>query len=237
MIQFKQESIDEEFDKGFEKLNEFSDVQGIFELRDLITSYKTSNRYKFVGENIKVDLSQECFDNSKKIPLISYAKKELGSIKFLIGKSNISFTSFIGLCSVIAFSCACDFNRDLTYGERIKVLNSSLIPKLTLAQEDFEDLKTWNLDKKFFKSLSEVKWDNRAKKLHKTIRNGCWFAIQLQHMIERAPNAQFGFCARYLASSHVLTHNFDKVMPENIINGWLLTFKIFDSDLRHYIFE
>lgn len=272
MIQFEQESIDEEFDKGYEALNEFIDVNGLLDLRDLIMTFKTNERCKFLGETFKEDLSRECLNNSKKIPLINYAKKELGSFKFLISKSNLSFTSFIGLCSVIVFSCGCDFKRKLSDEEIFTILNSDLISKLSLNQDfkeilsqDFENinlesfdnvkLKSSNninleycdnienksfskdLDRDFFKKLSTVKWDDRAKKLHYTIKEGCWFGVQLQHLIEPGPYSQFGFSARYLASCNVLVNNRDEVLVEDIVNAWFLTFKLFQEDLRPYIFK
>lgn len=236
MIQFKQESIDEEFEKGYEALNDFIDVEGLVDLRDLIMSFKLSERFKFLGETFKEDLSKECFNYNNKIPLINYAKKELGSFKFLIAKSNLSFTSFIGICSIIAFSCGCDFKRDLSSDEIFKILNSDLISKLSLCQDLESDLDK-ELDRDFFKKLSTVKWDSRAKKLHSTIKEDCFFGVQLQHLIEPGPYAQFGFATRYLASCNVLVNNRDEVLVEDIVNAWFLTFKLFQDDLRGYIFK
>lgn len=263
MIQFEQESIDEEFERGFEALNDFIDINGLLDLRDLIMTFKSSERCEFLGATFKEDLSKECLNNSKKIDLINYAKKELGSFKFLITKSNLSFTSFIGLCSVIVFSCGCDFKRELSSDEIFKILNSDLISKLTLGLlrlDNFEDIlnlyqdlednnekcsdinnltqnHTKELNQEFFKKLSSVKWDKRAKKLHNTIKEGCWFGVQLQHLIEPGPYAQFGFAARYLASCNVLVNNRDEVLAEDIVNAWFLTFKLFQEDLRPYIFK
>ena len=96
---------------------------------------------------------------------------------------------------------------------------------------------TKELNQEFFKKLSSVKWDKRAKKLHTTIKEGCWFGVQLQHLIEPGPYAQFGFSARYLASCNVLVNNRDEVLVEDIVNAWFLTFKLFQEDLRPYIFK
>lgn len=265
MIQFEQKSIDEEFERGYEALYEFIDVEGLVDLRDLIMSFKISERCKFLGETFKEDLSKECLSYTNEIPLINYAKKELGSFKFLITKSNLSFTSFIGLCSIIAFSCGCDFKRKLSSDEIFQILSSDLISKLTLGYgfdnidssnlslgESFDSINSSNLslgqdfqnksdfkelNREFFKKLSTIKWDNRAKKLHTTIKEGCWFGVQLQHLIETGPYAQFGFSARYLASCNVLANNRDEVLAEDIVNAWFLTFKLFHNDLCEYIFK
>lgn len=266
MIQFEQESIDEEFERGYEALYEFIDVEGLVDLRDLIMSFKISERCKFLGETFKEDLSKECLSYTNEIPLINYAKKELGSFKFLITKSNLSFTSFIGLCSIIAFSCGCDFKRKLSSDEIFQILSSDLISKLTLGYgfdnidssnlslgecfesnsyssnlslgQDFQNNSDFKeLNREFFKKLSTIKWDNRAKKLHATIKEGCWFGVQLQHLIEPGPYAQFGFSARYLASCNVLANNRNEVLAEDIVNAWFLTFKLFHNDLREYIFK
>ena len=251
MIQFEQKSIDEEFERGYEALYEFIDVEGLVDLRDLIISFKTSERCKFLGETFKEDLSKECLSYTNEIPLINYAKKELGSFKFLITKSNLSFTSFIGFCSIIAFSCGCDFKRKLSSDEIFQILSSDLISKLSLGYgfdnidssnlslgQDFQNKSDFKeLNREFFKKLSTIKWDNRAKKLHTTIKEGCWFGVQLQHLIEPGPYAQFGFSARYLASCNVLANNRDEVLAEDIVNAWFLTFKLFHNDLREYIFK
>ena len=250
MIQFEQKVIDEEFEKGYNALNEFIDVEGLVDLRDLVLSFKINERYKFLGEMFKEDLSKECLNHANNIPLINYAKKELGSFKFLITKSNLSFTSFIGLCSVIAFSCGCDFKRKLSSDEIFKILSSNLISNLTLGLDNLEEVETLDdkniekisssskdLNRDFFNKLSTIKWDSRAKKLHNTIKEGCWFGIQLQHLIEPGPYAQFAFAARYLASCNVLVNNKDEVLVEDIVNAWFLTFELFQKDLRPLIFD
>ena len=50
--------VDEEFQKGYDGLSEFSHVRGVLELRDLILSFRTNERYIFISKIVDYNMYQ-----------------------------------------------------------------------------------------------------------------------------------------------------------------------------------
>ena len=50
--------VDEEFQKGYDGLSEFSHVRGVLELRDLILSFRTNERYIFISKIVDYDTAK-----------------------------------------------------------------------------------------------------------------------------------------------------------------------------------
>lgn len=44
-----------------------------------------------------------------------------------------------------------------------------------------------------------------------------------------------GICSKFLSGCYAFADGRYEVIPEDIINGWILTLKLFDIDLRPYI--
>lgn len=238
MVKLNQDFIDEEFVKSYNNLNEFLDVPDMLELRDLLVSLKNNERYIYISKHVDYDAFHDMNILKKEIKIFRDAEKGLGDWGFIFSKSKLSNGAVASVHSIILYSCVCEFQRELTKEEKEKIYKCDLVHKLTLGQENFLNIKNYDIiDKDFFKNINKIKWNKRANKLNKTIYNGYWYVLSLEYELHHYPHSKFGICADYLACCRVYMDGRDEIMPEDLVKSWLLTLKLFLSDLRPYIFN
>ncbi len=56
MVKINQDYINEEFKKDYGKINEFSHILGMLELRDLLVSFRTNERHIFISKNVDYEM-------------------------------------------------------------------------------------------------------------------------------------------------------------------------------------
>lgn len=227
--------VDEEFQKGYDGLSEFSHVRGVLELRDLILSFRTNERYIFISKIVDYDMYQVVDANKRNVEWIQNAKG-LESLKYWISSLMLSFNSFAAVYSVIVFSCVCTFGRNLNPIEIESVIFSDFVARLTLNPKNLNEYPNVSiLTKDFFRNLRDLKLDETAKKIHKRIYNDYFSYLSIEHSLYFKADIKFTLCAQYLARCFTFHDNRDIVTPEDIVKGWTLTLNLFLTDLRPYI--
>lgn len=230
--------VNEEFIKGYESLNEYTDVPGLIELRELLESYRDDDHLRFIGEKALLELAYLGVEYENKSKFFRDAFFAFGALKWIFRLSDMAFSAFLGVYSMIGYSCAYELQRELSDDEKVKIIESSLACKISLGLDNFEDVENWrDVNKKFFKKVAAVKWEKRARKLHNAIHDAYIYNFGCLFRMDNETVAQFALCSRYLASCAAVAKGQTTVSPEGIVNAWFLTFKLLHTDLTSYVFD
>lgn len=232
---FPPEFLEEKFEESLVELGEFSDVQGIDEFTDLLINHRNNEKLIILSKLVDGNFYKK-IDKSKNIEIIKNAKKEMDSLR-IFKSSNVLFSMFACVYDIIAYSCISELGRELTSNEFNHVLNSDLIGKLTIAQENFLTVNNPNLDRNFFKSLNKVRITEKTKKLQKCIYKGYWKYITAEVGLDTFSDYSFAECTRYLAGCYAFADGRKEVTPEDLLRSWTLTLNLFNMDLRPYVFR
>lgn len=238
---YDKEFLEKDFEKSYAKINEFLDVPGVFELRDLLVSFRTNEQYIFVSENIHCDIYDVAKKYKKKVNLLQVAAKGLGIIyTSFISKSKISWESFIAVYSIVLYSCCANFKRDLTDDECGMILKSDLVYRLTLGLDNWQKVNNssqYHLDKSFFKNLLKIKWSKKAKQIDKAVYDGYFESLMLEYGMDGKVCVEFAISVDYLSCCYAVADNRNEILAEDVAAAWLLILNLFLADLRSYIFE
>lgn len=229
------EHLDKWFKEGLLELEEYNYIQGVDELIDLLKYYRNSEKLKILSE---FNIGRNIFNpNTKNIEIIKNAKKELGGL-INFNASQMDFYGFNSLNVIIIYSIMSEFNKILSDDEIDQILHSNLISKLIFSQEKFivpnENIK---LDGQYFKQLRKIKFRKQEKKLHKLIYIDIWCKVTDIFLIDNFKTVKFGMCSDFLSGCYAFSEGRGEVNLEDVVKAWILTLKLFDMDLRHYIFE
>ncbi len=235
---YDKEFLEKDFEESYAKLNEFLDVPGMLELRDLLVSFRTNEEYIFLSENIDDDYYNLARRSRKKFKMLNTSAEGLGLfMSMFISKAQISWTSFIAIYSVMMFSCATKFKRQITDEEFMKILSSDIPFKLSIGFDNWFNVQDISvLDKKFFKNLLKIKWTKEAKKTHKAIHEGYWLSLSMEYGIKSKVNTCFSLSADYLSCCYAFSEGRNEILPEDQVRAWTLILNLFLADLRPYIF-
>ena len=229
--------IDEEFIKGYESLNEYSDVEGLIELRNLLESFRDNDYLRFIGENALLSLDELCTEYNHKVQFFNDAFSVFGGIKYIFKLSDMAYAAFSALYSIIAYNCAYEFKRDLSEEEKIQVISSPLACKIALGLDNFENVEKWKtVNKFFFQKVEAIKWDKRSRKLHNAIHDAYIYNLGCLYHMDTGTVSQFALCSRYLVCCNAVAKGQTTVSPEDIVKGWFLTFKLLQTNLTPYVF-
>lgn len=153
--------VNEEFIKGYESLNEYTDVPGLIELRELLESYRDDDHLRFIGEKALLELAYLGVEYENKSKFFRDAFFAFGALKWIFRLSDMAFSAFLGVYSMIGYSCAYELQRELSDDEKVKIIESSLACKISLGLDNFEDVENWrDVNKKFFKKLQLLNGKN-----------------------------------------------------------------------------
>ncbi|MDO5850184.1 MAG: hypothetical protein Q4P14_03120 [Methanobacteriaceae archaeon] len=229
--------VDEEFIKGYESLNEYKDVPGLIELRDLLESFRDNDRIRFIGEEALLSLEDLGVEYNTKVKFFRQAFSVFGGIKYIVRLSDMAYAALIGLYSIISYSCAYEYQRSLSKEEKIQVLSSPLACKISLGLDNFDEVENWkDVNKKFFKKVAAIKWDKRARKLHNAIHDAYIYNLGCLYHMDTGTVSQFALSSRYLVCCTAVAKGQSTIGPEDIVNGWFLTFKLLQTNLTPYVF-
>ena len=247
MIEEYQESFDKDFVKIFKKFDKFDDVKHIDNLIDILKSLRHNEHYIELIRIHKNDNLTEDFIDSEKNPFFHAAKKGFGiSIPIILvpGFGVLNLFSFVGVESIIELSYVYSSGHKITPEITKKIVYGDILPHLTYFVEDYD--KHNELPKpsiEFFKKLKKVKIEKRAEKLSDTIYRKFMVSlnseIHLLHgvLVSGEFNRTYYNSAFYLAGCNAIKDGRDTISCEDMVIGYLLTFKVLLSDVRSLVDE
>lgn len=232
----------EEIDK---LMNEYNDVDRFDELMDLIISFENNEKFIQFGSLKKIasGFREVCVFDSNKIPFIYCAEQGLGINHLfplylpMISRQVVNRDDFDCILSVIALSYNRASGHYLIKEEHKKIELSDIRPYLTYFVEDFD-----NLDNKlpephvdFFYRLHNLYWDNkRTRKFESKINMTIGYSYEMWNLNFRI-NRTFRRGAYYLMGCNALKNNRDSITMEDVVVGYLVSFKVALNDIRPLI--
>ena len=247
MVEEYQEDIDKDFVKLFGRFDKYGDVGRIDELIDMLKSLRHNEQYIEIIRIFKRDgLTQDSLD-SDKIPFFHAAKKGFGFPSPFFSPpltSVLNLHNFTGLESIIELSHAYSAGHDITSEDSRKIMLGDITAHLTYFVEDYDkhyEIPEPNIE--FFKKLKKVKIEKRAWKMNDLIyvKYGVNSYSELQYMHGIKPPGEFNRTyynsAFYLAGCNAVKDGRDTITCEDLVVGYLLTFRVLLSDVRPLVDE
>lgn len=234
------DSWDDIFEKDFAKFDEYSDLERIDELVDMLKGLRGNQKYTELSlissKNVNKTGKPWRF-YEEKIPFINAAKKGFGLRPPLYIYPITKFLNFIffqTLYSIIQFSYVLHSGELLGHREYKSIILGDLGPSLTYFVEDYDKSKKLpepSID--FFKRLKNVKWhDKKAHNLEKLIYNRYITHVTAELDTPSIFQRTSGFAASYLIGCNALKNDRNRMTYEDVIAGYLTTFKVMLNDVR-----
>ena len=247
MVEEYQEDFDKDFVKILKRFDNFSDVDRIDELINLLKSLRHNEHYIGLVRVFKKDYIEEEYLDSEKIPFLYAVGKGFGfSLPIILvpGFDVVNLYSFVGLESVVELSYAYSVGHKLTCEDNKKIVLGDILPQLTYFVEDYD--KHYEIPKpniEFFKNLKKIKIEKKAKKLnhivYKKFVGNLYTEIHWMHGVDtpREFNTTFYNSSLYLAGCNAIKDSRDTITCDDLVVGYLLTFRVLLSDVRPLVEE
>ena len=156
----------------------------------------------------------------------------------------LNLYNLVGFESIIELSYAYNNNHEITLEDNKKIVLGDIMPQLTYFVEDYD--KHYEIPKpniEFFKNLKKIKIEKKAKKLSDIIYPKFMVKlnteIHLLHgiIVSGEFNRTYYNSAFYLAGCNAVKYNRDTITCDDLVVGYLLTFRVLLSDVRPLVDE
>ena len=180
------EGLDKSFEREYAKFDEYSDIKGLNELKELIISLRNNDILVEFDDDAHYLVDEKNFEHEKKgyksnvtNEFFVMANKKLSPSKFPIYFQSIQ--GFVTATTVEAFLMLINFNYFHYSKKKISIIKSAelvfggdIIQYFSFFTDDFKELSDLpDYDETFFKNLKNMKFENkRARLLEDFIRCG-----------------------------------------------------------------
>lgn len=243
------EGYEKSFKRKFEEFDEYSDVEGLCDLKELIVSLRDSDiliefdkvsSYVIDESNFKTDT----YDGHSKISneFLKMANKELSTLITSIQVKSIhgfvTFNDIEGLLMLIQFNyfyyskMRCSLFKVMEMG-----FGGDIIQYLSFFTDDYKLLPDLpDYDESFFNDLKNMTFeDERARLLEDFLRCGYLGLIADEKVISLKFYNNIKVSAWYLMACNALKRGSLKIGCEDVVVGYTLTLKCIVEDMRHYV--
>lgn len=243
------EGYDKSFKRKYDEFDEYIDVEGICELKELIVSLRDSDiliefdkvsHYIIDENNFKTDIYKSNSNISNEF--LKMANKELStlisSIQIKPIHGFVTFNDIEGLLMLIQFNY---FYYSKMRCKRFKVMEmgfgGDIIQYLSFFTDDyklFPELPDYN--EYFFEDLKNMQYkDERARLLEDFLRCGYLGLIADEKVISLKFYNNIKVSAWYLMACNALKRGSLKISCEDVVVGYTLTLKCIVEDMRPYV--
>lgn len=236
---------DEIFESDFKKLDEFRDIDRLDEVVSILRGFRHDEFFKSLA-NLGGSDKNGLFDSRN-----VWEFKDEGNSFFSLGvkelKSRspiylppltkfVSDTSFLAMYVILELSYVYDSGHKLTDDELKSIVFGEIGQCVTFFVEDFDEPgKLPEISADFFKRLKDVYWeDKKAKKLDNKIYDVIK-DITTENWTPSIFDRTFIHCVIYLEACNALKYGRDVVTCDDVVVGYLTTFKILMSDIRSLV--
>ena len=226
IMSYFEEFLEEDLDKYFKRLNEFSYVENFDLIHDGLLNLRDNQQFIEMGRIPKTGYNKEDrkwkFEEDK-IPFIKAAKNGLSNFPLL----------YLALYSMIQLNYIYCANEKLDDDDYKSIILGDVAAYFTYFVEDFENPKTLpEPSEDFFKQITNIKYE--TKNVNKFF-NCIWDIISPYTNAYRTDInycRTLGFAALYLCACSALKNNHDSITFDDVVTGYLTIFKLFYIDIR-----
>lgn len=243
------EGYEKSFKRKFEEFDEYSDVEGLCELKELIVSLRDSDILVEFDKVAHYVVDDSNFENDTYRPdskisnkFLKMANKEIStliaSIQIKSIQGFVTFNDIEGLVMLFEFNY---FYYSKRKCNRFKVLEmvfgGDIIQYLSFFTEDYKllpDLPEY--DESFFNDLKNMTYeDERARHLEDFLRCGYLSLIVDEQNISVEFYNNIKVSAQYLMACNAWKRDSLKISCEDVVVGYTLTLKCIVEDMRQYV--
>ena len=238
-MSFFEEFLEEDLDKYFKRLTEFSYVENFDLIHKGLLNLRDNQQFIEMGRIPKTGFNKENrkwkFEEDK-IPFIKAANDGMSNFPLLylppITKV-VQYDFFIALYTMIQLNYIYCANEKLDDDDYKNIILGDVAAYFTYFVEDFENPgKIPEPSEDFFKQITNMKYE--TKDVNKFF-NCIWDIISPYTTAYRSGMnycRTIGFAALYLSACSALKNNRDSISFEDVITGYLTIFKLFYIDIR-----
>ncbi len=244
------EGLDKTYKREYAKFDEFSDVEGLCELKNMIVGLRDSNiliefdkiaHYVIDDCNFETDtykpskISNKFFVTANKILSSSFIPIYFPSIHGFV-----SFDAVEGLLMLVEFNYFYYSNMKCSRIKTFeKVFGGNIIQYLSFFTDDFKSMKELPYyDESFFEKLKKVDFeDKKSRYLEDFLRCGYLSSVTVEQNITWQFYNHIKFSSRYLMACNALKRESLKINCEDIVVGYTLTLRLITDDVRAYVRE
>lgn len=227
-------------------LQSIKGVKRLDELTKLLIKLKDDKKFHNICKlaNGPIAAKDNNFDyNIKKVPFLYTAKKGLGiQLPFYLPPITklIDIFSLVSVYSMIQASYIFNSGHRLNNEEDKAIQLSDIMAHITFFVEDYDNqnkqIPNYNIN--FFKKLHNLNWKSKkAKKLEKTIYTGCFSDFFTYNNLPFLFCRTFGRAPTYLMGCNALKEGRNSINSEDVVIGYLTTFKIILNDIRPQVWK
>ena len=233
------EFLEEDLEKYFKRLNEFSYVENFDLIQEGLLNLRDNEQFIGMGRVPKTGFNKEGskwkFEEDK-IPFIKAAKDGMYNFPLFylppITKV-VQYDFLIALYSIIQVNYIYCANEKLDDEDYRSIILGDIGAYFTYFVEDFENPGLMpEPSEEFFKRLTNIGYENKdVKKFFYSI----WdvIAVYSAYYETHINNCRtVGFSALYLSACSALKNNRDSISFEDVVTGYLTIFKLFYIDIR-----
>ena len=222
-MSFFEEFLEEDLDKYFKRLTEFSYVENFDLIHKGLLNLRDNQQFIEMGRIPKTGFNKENrkwkFEEDK-IPFIKAANDGMSNFPLLylppITKV-VQYDFFIALYTMIQLNYIYCANEKLDDDDYKNIILGDVAAYFTYFVEDFENPgKIPEPSEDFFKQITNMKYEPYTT----AYRSGMNYCRTI------------GFAALYLSACSALKNNRDSISFEDVITGYLTIFKLFYIDIR-----
>ncbi len=243
------EGLDKSFKREYEKFDQYNDVAGLNEYKDLVISLRKSDilikfdklaHYVVDDSNFEETYkpsktSNDFFVMSNKKLSNSFLPSFFPSIKGLITAIDVE-----ALLMLIQFNYFYYSNMRCSRMKTIeKVFCGDILQYLSFFTDDYKSMQELpDYDDSFFKNMKKVAFeDDRARLLEDFLRCGYLSLIIVEQKISLTFFNNIKCSAMYLIVCNALKRNSLKINCEDVVVGYTLTLRLITDDVRSYVRE
>lgn len=223
---------------NYKRFDEYMDISGMEELRDVIIGLKADDKYSFLS-NHKGILDGEFKSITTKhpySPIIANVKTGLSDAMF--SSDLIQFMNFRAVYELLWLSIETEEKRELSEDEIKAIVESNLPFKLTIGLEEYPIVNNFDsLDVWFFKRMANLSFDNRAMRLNSLLCKECLNDLNDELGIYFMTFNSLAFAAEYFTACSALRDDRDEMNCDDVVKSWLFMLNLFLSDIRPLIFS
>lgn len=240
--------LEKSYIKEYAKFDEYKDVKGLSEYKDLVVSLRDSDiliefnkisQYVTDDSNYKTD-SPNPFEFSNEFS--EMAEKKLNKLSFPFYFEALQ--GFITFSHVVAILMLINFNYFYYTGMRCsrvrsieKVFGGNIIQYLSFFTDEFKSMPNLpDFDETFFDNLKNASYeDDRARILEDFLRCGYLSLIFVELNISWDFFNNIKFSAWYLMACNALKRDSLKINCEDVVVGYTMALKLITEDMSQYV--
>ena len=242
------DGLEKSYIKEYAKFEEYKDVKGLYEYKDLVVSLRDSDILMEFDKLAQYITDSSNFKTAPQIPSkksnqfsnMAYKKlhKSIIPLHFKSLHGFITFTHVEAILMLINFNYFYYLDMRCSRVKSIeKVFGGNIIQYLSFFTDEFKSMQNLpDYDETFFDNLKNTSYeDEKSRILEDFIRCGYLSLIVVEQNISWAFFNHIKWSAWYLMACNALKRDSLKINCEDVVVGYTMALKLITEDISQYV--